>query len=293
MRRQGARGDPGRRRHRPRRLSRRRLRLRDPVADPAGDAPAARRAGAHAAHRPPRDRVVSEFRPLADPAAAPARRPHAAHRQPAVYAGTTRRTSTSAPSRTSASSARSAGAKMERRWRSTPGARRCGSMRRGGSGICSASRRCSCSAARADVRQPHCNEFSIQPCVLRSRDRYDREHSPDRRGVLPGIHRARHRARGVDDRRRRANGWCRARSISSRSSATGAARTPCLAGYREIAQHLDITGYQVEKLLVDGDRAAALIRLHLDRARDRQGHERHGHRSSRASAPARSSRCMP
>ena len=31
--------------------------------------------------------------------------------------------------------------------------------------------------------------------------------------------------------------------------------------YREIAQRLEITGYQVEKLLVDGDRAAALIRL--------------------------------
>lgn len=34
-----------------------------------------------------------------------------------------------------------------------------------------------------------------------------------------------------------------------------------LEGYRGIAQRLDITGYQVEKLLVDGDRAAALIRL--------------------------------
>src|ERR1044072_1781928 len=34
-----------------------------------------------------------------------------------------------------------------------------------------------------------------------------------------------------------------------------------LAGYREIAQRLEVTGYQVEKLLVDGDRAAALIRL--------------------------------
>ena len=34
-----------------------------------------------------------------------------------------------------------------------------------------------------------------------------------------------------------------------------------LAGYREIAQHLKITGYHVEKLLVDGDGAAALIRL--------------------------------
>jgi ketosteroid isomerase-like protein len=32
-------------------------------------------------------------------------------------------------------------------------------------------------------------------------------------------------------------------------------------GYREIARKLEITGYQVEVLLVDGDRAAALIRL--------------------------------
>jgi ketosteroid isomerase-like protein len=32
-------------------------------------------------------------------------------------------------------------------------------------------------------------------------------------------------------------------------------------GYREIARKLEITGYQVEVLLVDGERAAALIRL--------------------------------
>jgi ketosteroid isomerase-like protein len=32
-------------------------------------------------------------------------------------------------------------------------------------------------------------------------------------------------------------------------------------GYREIARKLEITGYQVEVLLVEGDRAAALIRL--------------------------------
>ena len=44
----------------------------------------ARRARAHAAHRPARHRVVPEFRPLADPAAAAVRRPHAADRQPAV-----------------------------------------------------------------------------------------------------------------------------------------------------------------------------------------------------------------
>ena len=34
-----------------------------------------------------------------------------------------------------------------------------------------------------------------------------------------------------------------------------------LEGYREIARKLEITGYQVESLLADGDRAAALIRI--------------------------------
>jgi len=34
-----------------------------------------------------------------------------------------------------------------------------------------------------------------------------------------------------------------------------------MEGYREIGRRLDITGYDVESLLVDGDRAAALIRL--------------------------------
>jgi ketosteroid isomerase-like protein len=34
-----------------------------------------------------------------------------------------------------------------------------------------------------------------------------------------------------------------------------------LEGYREIARKLEVTGYEVEKLLVDGDRAAALIRI--------------------------------
>ena len=62
----------------------RRLRFCHPVADPAGDAAAARRARAHAADRPPRHRVVPEFRPLADPAAAVLRRPHAAYRQSAL-----------------------------------------------------------------------------------------------------------------------------------------------------------------------------------------------------------------
>ena len=62
--------DPGRRRHRPRRLSRRRLRLRHPQPDAAGDAPAARRARADAAHRAEGDRLLPQFRPLADRAAA-------------------------------------------------------------------------------------------------------------------------------------------------------------------------------------------------------------------------------
>jgi len=34
-----------------------------------------------------------------------------------------------------------------------------------------------------------------------------------------------------------------------------------LQGYRDMAQRLEFIGYQVEKLLVDGDHAAALIRL--------------------------------
>ena len=144
MRRQGPRGDPGRRRHRPRRLSERCLRLRHPVADAAGDAPAARRARAHAADRPARDRVVPEFRPLEDPPAARARRPHAAAPTICPMPGGTRPTSISAPSRISASSATSPAPRWSARSRSTPGARRCASMRRGGSGICSASRRCFC-----------------------------------------------------------------------------------------------------------------------------------------------------
>ena len=34
-----------------------------------------------------------------------------------------------------------------------------------------------------------------------------------------------------------------------------------LEGYREVDRKLEITGYKVEALLVDGDRAAALIRM--------------------------------
>jgi ketosteroid isomerase-like protein len=38
-------------------------------------------------------------------------------------------------------------------------------------------------------------------------------------------------------------------------------RSAVLEGYAEIARHLRITAYKVEALLVEGDRAAALIRL--------------------------------
>jgi ketosteroid isomerase-like protein len=38
-------------------------------------------------------------------------------------------------------------------------------------------------------------------------------------------------------------------------------KTAVQEGYREIARKLEITGYHVETLLVDGDRAAAMIRL--------------------------------
>ena len=95
---------------------------RHPVADPAGDAPAARGAGAHAAHRPPRHRVVSEFRPLAHPAAA--RCSAATCRAPTIcpMPGTRRRTSISAASRISAQLCRVSAPRWSRRWRSMPGA---------------------------------------------------------------------------------------------------------------------------------------------------------------------------
>src|SRR5205823_3566435 len=54
------------------------------VADTAGDAAAARRARTYVAHRPPRHRVISEFRALAYPAADLAGRAHAAYRQSAL-----------------------------------------------------------------------------------------------------------------------------------------------------------------------------------------------------------------
>ena len=89
-------------------------------------------------------RVVPEFRPLEDPPAAPVRRPHAAHRQPALclvrhaqhpllhHQGFPR-----AVRRGRRQDGEGGGAQCL-------GRARCASTRRGGSGTCSASRRCSC-----------------------------------------------------------------------------------------------------------------------------------------------------
>lgn len=38
-------------------------------------------------------------------------------------------------------------------------------------------------------------------------------------------------------------------------------RTSVIEGFREIAEQLSVTGYQVETLVVEGDRAAAMIRI--------------------------------
>jgi SAM-dependent methyltransferase len=71
-----------------------------------------------------------------------------ATRQPrVVLENLTRRTSISAPSRISCSSATRSTSRWSARSRSISTAARCGSTRRGGSGTCSASRACSCSAA--------------------------------------------------------------------------------------------------------------------------------------------------
>ena len=51
------------------------------LSRPAGDALSASRAGAHAAHRPARHRLVPEFRPLADALVLDVRWPDAAHRE--------------------------------------------------------------------------------------------------------------------------------------------------------------------------------------------------------------------
>ena len=101
-------------------------------------------AGKSAADRPPRHRLVPEFRLLEDAAAASDRRPHAAHGKSARRPGTTRRTSISAPSRISSSSATRSTSRWSARWRSTSTAARCRSTCPGGSGTCSASRACSC-----------------------------------------------------------------------------------------------------------------------------------------------------
>ena len=44
-------------------------------------------------------------------------------------------------------------------------------------------------------------------------------------------------------------------------SDSATARPPCWKAIARSRSKLDVTGYEVEKLLVDGDRAAALIRL--------------------------------
>ena len=125
MRRHGTVGDPGRRRHRSRRLSGRRVRLRHPVADAAGDAPAALvleqmlRIGRHAIVSFPnfghwRVRAQLMFN---------GRMP--VTRQSAATPGTRRPTSISARSATSSNLC----ARWTRRWsapsRSTPAAGRC------------------------------------------------------------------------------------------------------------------------------------------------------------------------
>ena len=108
------------------RLSRRRLRFRHPVADAAGDAAAARRARAHAAHRQLRHRLVPELRPLAHPAADRARRPHAAHRQSALCLVRNAQHPLLQHQGFPRSSAASPARRWRRRWRSMPGAGACG-----------------------------------------------------------------------------------------------------------------------------------------------------------------------
>src|ERR687891_95425 len=72
-----ARGGAGRRRHRPRDLPRRLVRLRDPEPDRPGDAAPAAGPGEHAADRALRHRVVHQLCPLARPLAPHAARPDA------------------------------------------------------------------------------------------------------------------------------------------------------------------------------------------------------------------------
>ena len=96
--------DPERSRERPGRVRRPDLRLRNPVADPAGGAPHRGDRARDAARRARSDRHLSELRPLV----APARRSCAAGcrcRRACPISGTTRRTFTSARSQTSTRSA--------------------------------------------------------------------------------------------------------------------------------------------------------------------------------------------
>jgi methionine biosynthesis protein MetW len=104
--------------------------------------PAARRARAHAAHRPARRRVVSQFRALEDPLqlAFGGHMPRTDNLPYAWWDSPNIHFCTIKDFRDLCDVRRQDGARVAlNAW-----GRRCASMRRGGSGICSANRRCSC-----------------------------------------------------------------------------------------------------------------------------------------------------
>ena len=107
-------GDPGRRRPRPRRLSRRGVRLCHPEPHHPGDAAAQDRAREPAAHRPQRHRLVPELRPLAGARAAPVHGPHAGDARTCPRPGTSAPTRTCARSRISPTSCALVDARVER-----------------------------------------------------------------------------------------------------------------------------------------------------------------------------------
>ena len=125
LRREGIIGDSGRRRHRSQRLSRRRLRLRHPVANAPSDAPAAQGARQYVADWTARDRVISKLRPLARAHPIADDRAHADHVQPFRIPGTTRRIFTFARSEISSNSSRTSAHASTAASRSTTRARRC------------------------------------------------------------------------------------------------------------------------------------------------------------------------
>ena len=94
----------------------RRLRLRGAEPDAAGDARSQGRAAAAGAHRPPRHRLVPEFRPLADALASADPRPHAGDRSAAGQLVRHARTSISAPSGISSSWRRIWASRWSGRW---------------------------------------------------------------------------------------------------------------------------------------------------------------------------------